>query len=55
MNAVLWSRTDEQAQKITLLGWFKDNNIDLTNYFDNEEDINLEDLRQLYVYMETHI
>lgn len=55
MNAQLWSRPDPTSQRNTLLCWFKDNCIDLSKIYNNIEDISTEELRQLYIYYETHI
>lgn len=55
MNSQLWSRLDEDSQKRTLFCWFKDNNIDLNNIFENIEDTTIEELRNLYIYYETHM
>ena len=55
MNSQLWGRLDEDSQKRTLLCWFKDNNIDLNNIFENIEDTTIEELRNLYIYYETHM
>lgn len=55
MNSQLWSRLDEDSQKRTLLCWFKDNNIDLNNIFENIENVTVEELRNLYIYYETHM
>lgn len=54
MNAQLWSRPDEDSQKRTLLCWFKDNNIDLNNLFEDINSITTEELQKLYIYYETH-
>lgn len=55
MNAELWSRTDENSQRITLLCWFKDRNIDISKYIDNVDSVSIEELRNLYIYFETHL
>lgn len=55
MNAELWSRPDPTSQRNTLLCWFKDNCIDLSKIYSNINDISTEELRQLYIYYETHI
>lgn len=55
MNAQLWSRLDNKSIRLTLLSWFKDNNINLKNYYDNIEKVSTYELNQLYVYLETHI
>lgn len=55
MNAELWSRPDEESQKRTLLCWFKDNNINLNNLFEDINSVTIIELRDLYIYYETHI
>lgn len=54
MNAELWSRPDKNSQRRTLLCWFKDNNIDLNNLFEDINSITTEELQKLYIYYETH-
>lgn len=48
-NAELWSRCDEQSIRIKLECWLRTHNV---NY---DEDMTTEELRQLYIYTETHI
>ena len=46
MNAELWSRTDEESQKCTLKSFLRDVNVKYN------EDMNLEELRNLYIKYE---
>ena len=48
-NAELWSRCDEQSIRIKLQCWLRTHNVDYA------EDMTTEELRQLYIYTETHI
>lgn len=48
-NAELWSRCDEQSIRTKLECWLKTHNIDY------DKDMSTEELRQLYIYTETHI
>lgn len=53
MNAELWCRIGNERN--TLLCWFKDHNVNLNNHFDDINNVSTEELRQLYIYYETHI
>lgn len=55
MNAELWSYPNEESQKRTLLCWFKDNNINLNNIVEDINNLTISELRNLYIYYETHI
>lgn len=55
MNAELWSYPDEESQKRTLLYWFKDNNINLNDIVEDINNLTISELRNLYIYYETHI
>lgn len=55
MNAELWSYPDEESQKRTLLCWFKDNNINLNDIVEDINNLTILELRNLYIYYETHI
>lgn len=46
-NAELWSRLDKESQEITLKSWLRTHNIPY-----NEDD-SIEELRQLYIDVET--
>lgn len=48
-NAELSLRCDEQSIRIKLECWLRTHNVDY------DEDMTTEDLRQLYIYTETHI
>lgn len=52
MNAELWSRPGNERN--TLLSWFKFNNINLNNIYEDVDSVSTEELRQLYIHYETH-
>lgn len=52
MNAELWCSSGNERN--TLLSWFRFNNINLSNIYEDVNSISTEELRQLYVYYETH-
>ena len=51
MNAELWSRPGNERN--TLLSWFKFNSIDINKIYEDVNNISTEELRQLYIHMET--
>lgn len=51
MNAELWSRPGNERN--TLLSWFKFNNVNLNNIYEDINVISTEELRQLYIHIET--
>lgn len=53
MNAELWCRIGNERS--ALLSWFRDHNVNLNKHFDDINNVSTEELRQLYIYYETHI
>lgn len=51
MNAELWSRPGNERN--TLLSWFKFNNVNLNDIYEDINVISTEELRQLYIDIET--
>lgn len=51
MNAELWSRPGNERD--TLLSWFKFNNVNLNDIYQDINVISTEELRQLYIHIET--
>lgn len=51
MNAELWSRPGNERN--TLLSWFKFNNVNLNDIYEDINVISTEELRQLYIHIET--
>lgn len=51
MNAELWSRPGNERD--TLLSWFKFNNVNLNDIYEDINVISTEELRQLYIDIET--
>ena len=51
MNAELWSRPGNERN--TLLSWFRFNNINLNNIYEDVDSVSTEELRQLYIHIET--
>lgn len=51
MNAELWSRPGNERD--TLLSWFKFNNVNLDDIYQDINVISTEELRQLYIHIET--
>lgn len=51
MNAELWSRPGNERD--TLLSWFKFNNVNLNDIYEDINVISAEELRQLYIDIET--
>lgn len=52
MNAELWSRPGNERN--TLLSWFRFNNINLNNIYEDVDSVSTKELRQLYIHYETH-
>ena len=51
MNAELWSRPGNERN--TLLSWFEFNNVNLNDIYEDINVISTEELRQLYIDIET--
>ena len=51
MNAELWSRPGNERN--TLLSWFKFNNVNLNDIYEDISIVSTEELRQLYIHIET--
>lgn len=51
MNAELWSRPGNERN--TLLSWFRFNNVNLNDIYEDINVISTEELRQLYIDIET--
>ena len=51
MNAELWSRPGNERN--TLLSWFKFNNVNLNDIYEDINVISTEELTQLYIHIET--
>lgn len=51
MNAELWSRPGNERN--TLLSWFRFNSININKIYEDVNNISTEELRQLYIHIET--